>query len=101
MKVSGLVLGLALGVLSQPAVAQASGMTPVEVARTCLADVRSLCAGVPRGGGRIIACLRNNLSRASSACQKALGENSSEKVDEQVDADEEEDAPRSKGGRQR
>ncbi|WP_371074743.1 MULTISPECIES: hypothetical protein [unclassified Sinorhizobium] len=38
----------------------------------CGSDFRSLCGAVPLGGGRAIACLRDNLSRVSPACHKVL-----------------------------
>lgn len=38
----------------------------------CGPDFRSLCGAVPLGGGRAIACLRNNLSRVSPACHRVL-----------------------------
>ncbi|MGO4486256.1 hypothetical protein ACVITL_004010 [Rhizobium pisi] len=39
---------------------------------TCGADFRALCRMVPLGGGRGIACLRDNLQRVSPACHKVL-----------------------------
>ncbi|MBB3355901.1 hypothetical protein CO660_30970 [Rhizobium sp. L9] len=39
---------------------------------TCGADFRALCRMVPLGGGRGIACLRNNLQRVSPACHRVL-----------------------------
>jgi hypothetical protein len=38
----------------------------------CQADVQKLCAGVAHGGGRIIACLQQNLDQVSPACKDAL-----------------------------
>jgi hypothetical protein len=40
----------------------------------CGADVRSLCAGVPPGGGRIIECLATQSPALSPACRDVLGE---------------------------
>ena len=39
---------------------------------TCGADFRALCRMVPLGGGRGIACLRDNLQRVSPACHRVL-----------------------------
>jgi hypothetical protein len=40
----------------------------------CGADVRTLCAGVPPGGGRIIECLASQASALSPACHDVLGQ---------------------------
>lgn len=39
---------------------------------TCGADFRAFCRMVPLGGGRGIACLRDNLQRVSPACHRVL-----------------------------
>ncbi|EJZ16827.1 hypothetical protein, partial [Rhizobium sp. Pop5] len=39
---------------------------------TCGPDFRALCRRVPLGGGRGIACLRDNLQRVSPACHRVL-----------------------------
>jgi hypothetical protein len=38
----------------------------------CRADVERLCAGIPRGGGRITACLRANEAQVSPECKADL-----------------------------
>lgn len=38
----------------------------------CGPDFRSYCRAVPLGGGRGIACLRENMQRLSPSCQKVL-----------------------------
>jgi hypothetical protein len=40
----------------------------------CGADVRSLCAGIPAGGGRIIQCLATQAGSLSPACADVLGQ---------------------------
>jgi Cysteine rich repeat len=40
----------------------------------CGGDVRSLCAGVPAGGGRIIQCLATQAASLSPACADVLGQ---------------------------
>ncbi len=42
------------------------------IVQICGAEVRSLCAGVPFGGGRIIGCLAANASSLSPSCYGAL-----------------------------
>ncbi|MBY5338554.1 hypothetical protein HFO99_32440 [Rhizobium leguminosarum] len=39
---------------------------------TCGSDFQALCRTVPLGGGRAIACLRDNLQRVSPACYRVL-----------------------------
>jgi len=38
----------------------------------CGADVRSICGGVPPGGGRIVQCLATNAAQLSPACKDVL-----------------------------
>jgi Cysteine rich repeat len=40
----------------------------------CGGDVRSLCAGVPVGGGRIVQCLATQAASLSPACKEVLGQ---------------------------
>ena len=42
------------------------------VVQICGVEVRSLCAGVPFGGGRVISCLAENASSLSPSCYGAL-----------------------------
>jgi hypothetical protein len=42
------------------------------IVQICGVEVRSLCAGVPFGGGRIISCLAANASSLSPGCYSAL-----------------------------
>jgi hypothetical protein len=42
------------------------------VARACAADVKTHCADVQRGGGRIGKCLREHLDALSPPCKDAL-----------------------------
>ncbi|MBN9509191.1 MAG: cysteine rich repeat-containing protein [Alphaproteobacteria bacterium] len=41
--------------------------------QACAADYQQFCSGVQPGGGRIVACLKQNAARLSPACQQALG----------------------------
>jgi hypothetical protein len=38
----------------------------------CKQDVQTLCPNVPRGGGRIAACLKSHASEVSPDCKTAL-----------------------------
>jgi hypothetical protein len=40
----------------------------------CGADVRSICGGVPAGGGRIVQCLATNAAQLSPACKDVLSQ---------------------------
>jgi hypothetical protein len=42
------------------------------IVQICGVEVRSLCAGVPFGGGRVISCLAANASSLSPSCYSAL-----------------------------
>ena len=42
------------------------------IVQICGVEVRSLCAGVPFGGGRVISCLAANASSLSPGCYGAL-----------------------------
>ncbi|GGJ35437.1 cysteine rich repeat-containing protein [Neoroseomonas lacus] len=56
-----------------PAAAQ-GGMSPSQrqAAQACMPDIRTYCSNVERGGGRIVACLRQNGERLSPNCRQAL-----------------------------
>jgi hypothetical protein len=68
------------GVASAPAAGAAPRAMPVFtprqelmiVRRNCGPDFRTLCRAVPLGGGRGIACLRENEARLSPGCQRVL-----------------------------
>ena len=40
----------------------------------CGADVRTICGGVPAGGGRIVQCLATNAAQLSPACEDVLSQ---------------------------
>ncbi|KRR29594.1 cysteine rich repeat-containing protein [Bradyrhizobium retamae] len=40
----------------------------------CGADVRTICGGVPAGGGRIVQCLATNAAQLSPACKEVLSQ---------------------------
>lgn len=60
-------LGLAV---SHPVQAQSPA---ADVARAaCSGDLQQLCAGVPSGGGRLIACLKEHRDQVSPGCKQAI-----------------------------
>jgi hypothetical protein len=68
-------LGLSVfAAVVQSTAAQAQSMKPraAAVARACRTDLNQYCAGVQRGGGRIVACLKANQDKLSPACQNAF-----------------------------
>ena len=60
------------GLLTDFASAQQQGSGGAVAREACAADFRSLCAGVQPGGGRILACLKQNEAKLSPNCQQAL-----------------------------
>lgn len=40
--------------------------------KACRDDAKKLCAGVERGGGRLVECLHENRDKLSPACQDAM-----------------------------
>ena len=38
----------------------------------CAADVQKLCANVPQGGGRVLACLKQHQDQVSATCKQAV-----------------------------
>jgi hypothetical protein len=59
-----------------PAMQSMPSFTPRQeifiVRQACGGDFRAYCGAVPLGGGRGIACLRQNLQRLSPSCQRVL-----------------------------
>jgi hypothetical protein len=58
---------------SQAAPAQQPSPEALQAARAaCAADLQKFCAGVQAGGGRILACLKQNREQVSPACKQAV-----------------------------
>lgn len=64
-----LAAGIALLLSSSAVQAQQGGLV-----KACGADVKAQCAGVERGGGRIVACLKEHAGTVSDTCKQAMGE---------------------------
>ena len=63
---------LCIGVAGQAA-AQGPSQEAVDAARAaCETDIQSLCAGVPSGGGKILACLKQHKDQVSEGCKQAV-----------------------------
>jgi hypothetical protein len=43
-----------------------------DVKTACMADYLALCASVPPGGGRIVACMKEHRAQVSIACKVAV-----------------------------
>lgn len=70
-------LGLLLGVSGFAVTQSTLADNPQALAAlrsACAADAQKLCAGVPSGGGRIIACLREHKEALSAGCRQAAAE---------------------------
>lgn len=67
-------IALLAGLMSGAQVSTAQGASSqVADARTaCVADIQRLCSGVAPGGGRIIACLKQNKDQVSDGCKRAI-----------------------------
>lgn len=53
-------------------IARAEAAGRLSAALACRADYRSLCAGVPMGGGRVAECLAAHLDKLSPGCLEAM-----------------------------
>jgi hypothetical protein len=49
-----------------------SGMAQSAAMKACAGDVKSLCAGIQPGDGRIMACIKSHFSDVSAPCQAFL-----------------------------
>ena len=62
---SGLVILTALLLSGSAAVAQQAG-------KPCAADIKTLCAGIQPGEGRIKTCLKSHMAAVSDPCKDAM-----------------------------
>lgn len=66
------LLGLAMALSGQNALAKNRLTDPVKIARECKSDIELLCKGLRPGGRRITSCLKDRMTELSSACSTAL-----------------------------
>lgn len=65
---------LSLTVSTSLAVAQSGNQPSLAALRAaCSADAQKFCSGVQSGGGRVIACLKQNQDSLSASCRQAAG----------------------------
>jgi hypothetical protein len=69
-----IVLAFAIGICVGAQTVSARQASPNQQAlkQACMDDYQSLCAGTFPGGGRIKACLEQNMARLSPGCRGAL-----------------------------
>jgi Cysteine rich repeat len=69
------VLALVAGGVLEPQSLYAQAGSPqalADVRAACASDVQKLCAEVPAGGGRIVACLKQHQAEVSDGCKQAI-----------------------------
>jgi hypothetical protein len=59
-------------------IAPAASAAP-DVKAACMADYLALCASVPLGGGRVVACMKEHRAQVSTACKVAVLQHIAEK----------------------
>jgi len=52
--------------------AQTTSPQASEARTACASDVQKLCAGVPAGGGRVLACLKQHKDEVSDGCKQGI-----------------------------
>ena len=66
------LLGVAIALFGQDALAKNRLTDPVKIARECKSDVELLCKGFRPGGQRIMSCLKEKVTELSPACSAAF-----------------------------
>jgi len=68
------ILAVLAGSLLRPQTspAQTASPQPSDARAACASDVQKLCAGVPPGGGRVLACLKQHKDEVSDGCKQAI-----------------------------
>src|ERR1019366_7502392 len=56
----------------QTSTAQAASPQLSDARTACASDVQKLCPGVPSGGGRVLACLKQHQDQVSDGCNRAI-----------------------------
>lgn len=72
MRHVGLVLGTAIVLFGQSALAKNRLTDPLKIARECKSEVELFCKAVRPGGQRMVSCLKRNVAGLSPACLVAL-----------------------------
>ena len=62
---------IVLGTFATVAAAKDQGPNPA-VREACTADFKTLCSDVQPGGGRVVACLKQNADKLSPGCRSAM-----------------------------
>jgi hypothetical protein len=79
MKSALILLAVVLASGTSRAADQPAGNGP---RAACKAEVEKLCSGIEPGGGRIVACLRQNDAQLSAPCKEALAQARARKAPE-------------------
>lgn len=66
------LVGLAIALSGQDALARSGLTDPIKIARECKSELELLCKGVRPGRQRTVTCLKANEILLSPACQAAL-----------------------------
>jgi hypothetical protein len=66
------LLGVAIALFGQDALAKNRLTDPVKIARECKSDVELSCKGFRPGGQRIMSCLKEKVTELSPACSAAF-----------------------------
>ena len=74
MPAAALLAALCLGLAGTAFAQQGSEAKAQALKQACAADYNAMCSGVQPGGGRIIACLKQNADKLSPTCRQALGD---------------------------
>ncbi|WP_348262890.1 hypothetical protein P8935_24260 [Telmatobacter sp. DSM 110680] len=59
-------------VWSQPLFGQSESPQIAQARAACASDIQRFCAGVPSGGGKIVACLKQHKDQVSDGCKQAV-----------------------------
>ena len=61
-----------VSIWSQAASGQSDSQQIAQARAACASDIQKLCAGVPSGGGKIVACLKQHKDQVSDGCKQAV-----------------------------
>lgn len=72
MMLSVIAMLFEVPVRSQTPSGQSESPQLAQARAACASDVQKLCAGVPSGGGKIVACLKQHKDQVSDDCKRAV-----------------------------